>query len=325
MRLLVLTYNSTDAGAFYRATGVFPDLRKKMNIDVDIYEWSQLVIDWSVLLRYDLVYMFRPFNPVAVNLCRYIKSLNLPLWVDYDDNLFDVPPGNKHFLTYGPQTREIVKEILSLADAVTVTTEPLAKVMGKYSRNVIVIPNAFNDYLFNKRELRPKRSNIVLWRGSESHLYDIVAFQHAINKIAPEFLNWQFLFMGMYPHPLKESDNMYHLPDKDVMIYFQNCFNMAPAVLQVPLQDSLFNRCKSNIAFIEGAYFGAVPLVPAWWNVPGVLMYKDNESYYSLLKDALSGAVDLEVMNREAWQYVCDELLLSKVNVKRLELINSLV
>lgn len=118
---------------------------------------------------------------------------------------------------------------------------------------------------------------------------------------------------------------MYHVPDKDVMIYFQNCFNMSPAVIQVPLQDCLFNRCKSNIAFIEGAYFGAVPLVPGWWNVPGALRYKDNESYYSLLKDALSGAIDLEAMNRLAWEYVCDELLLSKVNVKRLELINSLV
>jgi hypothetical protein len=39
----------------------------------------------------------------------------------------------------------------------------------------------------------------------------------------------------------------------------------------------------------------------------------------------LSGEVDKAKLNREAWEFIMDVLSLSKVNVLRLEIINSLL
>ena len=100
---------------------------------------------------------------------------------------------------------------------------------------------------------------------------------------------------------------------------------MAPSCLHVPLHDNPFNRAKSNIAWIEGSYAGAVCVVPAWWNVPGALSYTDGPSYYEAIKSVIKGEVDKKKLNAEAWEFIMDTLPLSKVNVERLQIINSLI
>ena len=39
---------------------------------------------------------------------------------------------------------------------------------------------------------------------------------------------------------------------------------VAPRVAICPLKDSAFNRCKSDIAYLEYTAFGAVSVVPDW-------------------------------------------------------------
>lgn len=160
--ILFLTHLKTDACSFYRSGGIVHDLQRKTNDDITVAQWSEIRVDWSTIINFDIIMFQRPYSKEALDLCNYIKEMNVKLWVDYDDNLLCVPPENKaHWIYDSPKVKDNIKKILSLADVVSVTTEDLKKSFSEFNKNIWVIPNAFNDSLF-KRGLLPKRSNSVV-------------------------------------------------------------------------------------------------------------------------------------------------------------------
>ena len=326
MEILFLTISSSDSCAFYRSSGVIKDLRRKTDHNITLIQWDQVAMNWSLISQYDLIMFQRPFSKESLNLCGYIKQLGIKLWLDYDDNLFALNPENPTYHIYNnPEIQKNIKGMLKIADAVSVPTEYLKQAYSEFNKNIKVIPNAFNDALFFRPEEMPKRTNNIVWRGPEAHTYDIMSFSKEINKCTKDFPEWRFMFMGFSPWFLTDTTNKGHIPSLDIIIYFKTLLDMAPSCMHVPLHDNNFNRCKSNIAAIEGSYAGAVCVVPAWWNFPGTLSYTDLPSYYEAIRSVLSGEVDKEAMNKTAWEYIQDCLTLSKVNEMRIDLINSLL
>lgn len=330
IRLLFISPEKTDTCSFYRNGGIAPDLERKFNdCRITVAQWNQITLHWQVLLGYDLVMLQRPYAKEHLSLCEYLKNFRIPLWVDYDDNLLAVPSENKNFELYNPATREDIKKILQMADVVSVTTEALKQAFLPYNSNIKVIPNAFNDFALRNRIIRRGRSPLILWRGSDSHIKDILSMQGAIDKATLAFPQWQFIFMGYFPWYLRDDNraNIYAMGANDVMLYFKNTMLMYPAVLHAPLYESPFNRAKSNIAYIEASYFGAATICPDWdeWRKPGALNYTTQDSYFELLKGVVTGEINVEAQAEEAWSYIRSELMLSKVNVQRLDLINTLI
>jgi hypothetical protein len=267
----------------------------------------------------------RPYMKLHQDMCTYAKYMNKPIWVDYDDNLFALNPENRAFQTYNdPETQECVKSILKMADVVSVPTEYLRQVYTPYNKNIEVIPNAHND-LIQKRGILKSRIKSVVWRGPDAHIYDLMTYGKEINVITAEFPEWDFVFMGYYPWFLSESKNKGFLPALDIIMYFKKLSEIAPTVMHILLHDNLFNRCRSNVAYLEGTFAGAMCVVPSWWNVPGALSYSNGEEYTEAMRTALKGEVDTLVQNKIAWEYIQDCLLLSKINVERVNLINGLI
>jgi len=323
IKILFITPSITDSCSFYRSGGISADLSRKLNCTIDVVDW-RTTFHWQLLMGYDLVMMQRAFSNEAVNLLSYLKQMQIPVWADYDDNLMAVPPENPQFRIYGAESRENIRKILEGADVVSVTNKALADSFADYNPNIKIIPNAFNDFLFKNKSLNNRRAKLVLWRGGASHILDIMSQASSINKITEDFKDWQFLFLGYNPWHLAERNNLFYIDPMDVVVYFNHVKKMGPVLMQVPLQDSLFNRCKSNIAYIEATYFGALTLGPNWddWRLPGIVHYGN---YYESMRAVLQGEIDIDVNVKIAWQYILDELSLSKVNVKRIELINSLI
>jgi len=327
MKILALTPSATDTCSFYRSGGIFPDLQKKLNCDIRFSQWDKIILHWQELIKYDLVMLQRPYSSEHLSLCGYLKELQIPLWIDWDDNLLALGADNPKYELYDAPARENIKKMIGMADAVTVTTNDLKKAYEPLNKDIRVIPNAFNDHIFKRRELKSGRAPMMFWRGSDTHQYDVMRYSSAINQAMKNFPEWQFLFMGYFPYFLDQQNNTYKMGAMDVVYYFNNVRNFSPTLLHVPLFDSPFNRAKSNIAYIEAAYFGAVCLAPDWdaWQVEGILHYSDNQSYFDAIKAVATGGVDPIPMAKIAWQYVQDNLRLSKINVQRIELINSLI
>jgi hypothetical protein len=330
MDILFLNYDRTGACSFYRSSGIIADLKKKTGHNIISAAWSEIAMNWATIVDFDIICFLRPYNKPALDLCEYIKDCGVALWVDYDDNLLCIPEDNKATATYGSKdVQDSIKAILTLADVVTVTTEPLRDSYKEFNKNIEIIPNAFNDSIL-KRGILPARKKIALWRGSDTHQLDLLAYGAPINQAVNEFPEWLFYFVGFNPWVLNIIDNSLpaknkgYLKDMDIIHYFHTVMKIAPSVLHVPLNDCLFNRCKSNIAAIESAFFGAVCICPDYWNIPGAISYTTPESYFEALKNILTGNYNVEIHNQITWEYVMDNLRLSSMNVKRVEVINSL-
>jgi hypothetical protein len=268
--------------------------------------------------------MQRPYTKESLDLCEFIKLLGKKLWVDYDDALFHVNPENKtHLLYENQQTRSNIVKILGLSDVVTVTNEYLRQTYAGCSDNIVVVPNAFNDDLIKRGEIT-KREKMVLWRGGDTHIYDLMQHGTALNQTIESHPDYEFLFLGYYPWFLSKTNNKGYIAPMDIILFFDKLFKIKPSLIHVPLNDDTFNRCRSNTAYIEAAFSGAVCVCPSWWNLPGSLPYSDITEYYSSMEAVLRGEVDIEKMNAESWEVINECFLLSKVNKKRVELLNNL-
>jgi hypothetical protein len=324
VNILFLNYTKNDACAFYRSSGIARSLEKLSGYSITVAQWNEINLDWSMISNYDVIMMQRPFTGQSLDLIRFIKMFpRIRLWFDFDDNLLALPPENEAFQLYN-ENKENIKQIIGLADVISVTTEDLKQSYLPFNSNIHIIPNAFNDSIFHRPELKP-REKIVIWRGTKTHIYDLMSNGQAINQACEQFADWQFMFLGYYPWFLSETQNKGFLKGSDIILYFNTLFKMNPAVMQVPLHDNLFNRCKSNIAFIEGVFAGAVSVVPYWWNIPGALPYSNPNEYYEAMSFILRGEVNIESQNRKSWEYIQDCLTLSKVNKLRVELIKSIL
>jgi len=324
--ILYLTVDSRDTCAFYRSSGVLKDLRRKTDHNITLVQMDQVAMNWPFISQFDLVFHQRPFSKDSLNVCNYIKQCGIKLWIDYDDNLFALNPENPAYALYNnPEIQNNIKAMLKIADAVSVPTEYLRQAYSEFNKNIYIVPNAFHDLLFKRPDVMLKRTNNIVWRGPEAHIFDLMSHSKEINKATQEFPEWRFMFMGFSPWFLSDTNNKGNVPSLDIVIYMKTLLEMAPSCLHVPLADNVFNRGKSNIAYIEASYAGAVCIAPAWWNAPGSLPYTDDESYYEAIRSVLSGEVDKAKLNAESWSYIMDVLPLSKVNIERLQIINSLL
>jgi hypothetical protein len=109
--------------------------------------------------------------------------------------------------------------------------------------------------------------------------------------------------------------------------YFGIIRELKPRLVVAPLWDCPFNHSKSNIAWIEAVYSGALCLAPAWpeWERPGCLNYR-NAAEFSAAMDAVMSMPDAEVedLNLKAWRWIQNNVVLSRVNNRREKLVYKL-
>lgn len=329
--LAVMCPNQKDATSFYRALGPLGALRKQtrsLNLTFS-GEYS-----WSVMGLIDVLFVQRPYTKPHLILIEMARASGVPVWVDYDDDLFNVPTDNPAFKLYsGAEVQKTMIDCMKKASLVTVSTPPLRERFSKINSECLVIPNAFNDFLLETK--RPKsmkqRHPLVMWRGSATHTRDLLAFSGEIDALFAGYRQWTWNFMGYNPWFLTDKLDPKRCLVTDAMDpieYFEFISKIQAALQIVPLHDSLFNRAKSNIAMIEGAYAGSVTVAPAWeeWNFPGVLQYKNPAEFRSVMQLAMSDSKFPFSANADAtWQAILDNLRLSKINQTRHEVLQMLL
>lgn len=346
IKLHALIPNPVDSTSLYRGSGVISKLRYMMDIDII----TETNINWSSLSYSDILFVQRPWGKPFKDAIRIAKNNGLPVWVDYDDDLLNVPDWNPNRnMLYGieksdtpllinakmDQTNQIMFDILNMADVITVTTQFLKDKFSKWNDNVIVIPNAFNDYMFDFKLKKENEINkIINWRGSNTHSEDLLTLQEELSKIQSWIkennLNFIFNFIGTDAKNLKKLD--YKLQNHlDPIEYFHYIDRLSPMIQICPLKDHDFNRAKSNIAWIEGTYSGAVCLAPDKYlpefKRPGIIRYdvKDddfvNKMKYLLFKDNSFAYENY----KKSYNFIKDNLLLSKVNIIRKNIILELL
>jgi hypothetical protein len=326
INLLECLPSANDATSLYRGRLPLLRLQKQFSDQLMIYPYHKGPVTWDNILLYDMVFIQRPCDSHHFEVMKAAKRHKLPVWIDYDDLLCNIPTGNLAGNGYGPAAVKMIGNLIDLADIITVSTNALKFHLGKKygnKRKMKVIPNALDLEMFRTKP-KFRNSKNILWRGSHTHMQDLLEYKDPIIEVMNKNDKWSIDFMGYNPffitNELKNSTYTHPFPI-DEYIRKLSIFNYSICI--VPLDDCPFNRSKSNIAWQETTYAGAVCLAPDWeeWQKPGIVNYTDQNDFKKKLKAMISGKYDLKRMHQQSWQYISENLSLAKVNKLRSELI----
>lgn len=313
----------SSACEFYRGQGVFPWLK---NEGIDFFTVNGF--GWYQLMGVDIFFLRRPHTEQHVNVLKFVKSMKIPIWIDYDDDLSALDVSNPVAHMYmSPGVQNAIDACVAMADVVTVATPALEYNLKRMAKKVVIVPNAFNDYT-HTLATEPSKKNTIVWRGSMTHDRDFAEIQDALIEVLKES-KWEFVTMGHSMWGVADAcPNQYtNFPMSDLIEYFDNIRKLQPAIVIVPLVDTRFNRAKSNIAWIEGTYAGASVIAPNLpeWDSEGVLRYDDAEEFAENLRLLIRSEIDRHSLFRKSVKHIQEKLLLSKVNEQRLEIAQGLI
>ncbi len=253
-------------------------------------------MDWNVSKSFDILYVQRPYEKSQLEAIKIAKLCRMPVWIDYDDDFLNTPMSN---LSYPKvlEGRETLIECIKLADLVTVSTNKLKDVYEMYSKNVFVINNTLDDSLLTlSPEYVTTRQRRILWRGWLNHRDDVKAYEDQIVAQIVKHSEYTFTFIGDVFPAFAAYKNVEFLPEQGLLQYFQLLKKLEPCICMVPLESNAFNLAKSNIAWIEATYAGAITLAPNMeeWKQPGVSLYNSSKGDFGFKLNKL-------IENQEIW------------------------
>lgn len=187
---------------------------------------------------------------------RWAQEGQKKLILELDDDLWNIDPSNQRAFYYfsKPVLDRLTKNI-QVAHAVTVSTPELAEMVHHKTghQNIHVIPNAVPAWLLDHK---PERNHHVGWGGSPTHHGDFAQLRHGLKKFLERNPTKTFHCLGMnYAAWMRmPSEQCHFTPWIDSVEGFFRTIDYSVGV--VPLADTLFNRSKSDIKFLELAALG---------------------------------------------------------------------
>jgi glycosyltransferase involved in cell wall biosynthesis len=218
-------------------------------------------------ISWDMIVLQRQTSDMVLNLLYKFKQEKIILVYELDDDLFKIHPTSPVAKAYTPDTLKNIYEFLRKVDAVTVSTEPLKKVLNHLHDNIHVLPNFVNtDFM---KTLRKKKEDyyrndpiIIGWAGSSTHYIDLKVVVSVIKDILKIHKNVKFYLGGWSDCPLFKDINpdqiIYGSWYNNVLDYYRSLQKVDIAIC--PLAPIAFNESKSNIKYLEFASLG-IPVI----------------------------------------------------------------
>lgn len=221
------------------------------------------VADKVLLREVDVVVVSRwgvPSREAMTDTLRTFHRDHVALVWDTDDDLLHIPSDRTD---WHPELQEGLLWALRQADEVTVTTPHLAAQMSSENPQVSVLPNLIDpdDWTFRGGRPRVVPGLTIGVHGGLTHQDDWRVLHKLFAVLADRYPQVTFVVAGYAPPYLDEiglGDRLIKLAWAPISQYQDSvaCIDIALC----PLPDTLFNRSKSPIKWIESAICG-VPVV----------------------------------------------------------------
>jgi glycosyltransferase involved in cell wall biosynthesis len=237
-----------------------------------------------------------------------------------------------------------VAKFYGMADAMTVTTDYLAKRVSRFNKRVVVLPNSLDfallDYIhtlsddklykhtqyltkgqdkipLEKAQSILKDKIVIGWGGSPTHLKDLDQATSALKQICSENKDVVLVMMACTTDTLMKclSDEQWYLVQPvPVFKYHQVLSTMNWDMGICPIEDSVFNKSKSNLKFLEfssNRYPCVCSNVENYANtvvggVTGFLADNTPESWYEKLNALIKNEELRKDMGNKAHDFVKD-------------------
>jgi len=260
----------------------------------------------------DIVVFQRPDEEERVKAMELLKAMGKKIVFENDDTY----KKNDHmkFREEFKRRSHFLDEAIKIADLCTTTTEFLADEYRKLNDNVVVLPNQIEPDDWSE----PERNETDIVRvglfGSTTMNGDYEGIEDALGKLCKR-KDVKIVVLGA-PDPDKIAPDIKHLWKEEIDFWgrfdieghqtvhmhdvFDKLNSLKLDMVLIPRKDNYFNRCKSNVKFLESAML-EIPVIAQG--------FKDGLSPYQGTEDKKHMVI---VENDKEWYEAIDELIKNK-------------
>lgn len=288
-------------------------------------EWSELHlprksknIQLQEMLRADIVVFQRPLTKDKYEVARLLKLKGKKIVLDNDDTYrYDagVPLIMKQIKKAIKNADENLKEFARLADLITLSTEQLRNEYEPYNKNIKILPNCIDPDDWDE----PLKNNTDKVRigitGSIAYSKDYLVIKDVLKDLSKrkdvqlvllslpdksDATKWQ---QKIYKKEIKfwESLNVEKHPTVPINQYIDKLNSLRLDIQLIPRQNNYFNRCKSNIKYLESSML-EIPVIAQSFG-DGTLYEKDingENGRLAITQDDWQREIEFLIQNKEA-------------------------
>ncbi|UYB54404.1 glycosyltransferase [Xanthomonas sp. AM6] len=213
---------------------------------------------------------------------------------ELDDYLPNLPLKSVHREQMPKDVLRSLRRAATLVDRVVVSTPALADALAGLHADIRVVLNRLDPRMWGELPLTARTATggkpRVGWAGGASHTGDLELIADVVQALAGE-VHW--VFMGMCPERLRPHVAEVH-PGVDFERYPQALAALRLDLALAPLEDNLFNRCKSNLRLLEYGACGypvvASDLAPYQGALPATLVKNRFRDWVNAIRMHLADA-----------------------------------
>lgn len=221
-----------------------------------------------------------PSEAQARALVAGVRARGATLLYTLDDNLLDVDEDEEGFAVAQANHR-VAHYFLREADGLLVSTEPLAERLQHLNRHIRVLPNALDEQLLPAAAEVGKRLStqadaaaplVLGYMGTLTHAADLAIIVEPLRRLLHDFgerLKLQIIGVSQHRARLQALfGQRVELLDPGAAVHYEQFmpwFGQAARwdIALAPLTSRPFNRCKSDIKFLDYAAIGAAGIYSA--------------------------------------------------------------
>lgn len=279
-------------------------------------------------LAADILIIYLVIDIELFRLIEQRRQLGKPTFCEINDYFFDIHPWNKAYKSWSnPQNQKVFTSLMARSDAVQVSSKALAQRFAQYNPRIGIFANHIAQ-LPGPRSARRGHEMVVGWGGSAGHLKDI-------SSAAPLLMRWlaahpeaRLAIMGppSFEKFFKDaSPDRFRFEIAGSLEHYCK-FVRTLDVGIAPLLPTEYNRCRSDVKFLEYAAHGVVgvmqrmePYVETIKHGENGMLFS-NETELTAALDRLASAPALrERLAQTAYDYVRRERLLHQHAQERLK------
>lgn len=252
---------------------------------------------------------------------------------DTDDCYVEVPESNP--LRQRTLSWDFLQKVVTRCHAVTVTGKVLQKVLAFYHKHVFILPNMIDFARYRPRPREHDRLRIG-WAGGMTHVSDLVLITEAIRTLQKKY-RFEFYILGfaqefitvaenarkhlIHPDKLKDPFHRemvalaHHLHDINYELVFAVPYREFPQMLAAldldiglcPIQENLFNQCRSAIKFYQYAAVQTATVaskIYPYTDEPVLLAENTPQSWIQVLEPLILDAQTRERVTQLQYDYV---------------------
>ncbi|MBA4243163.1 MAG: glycosyl transferase [Pseudomonas sp.] len=233
----------------YRVIQPFAAMKTEGLIDGTL---SMGLLQVTDLERYDpdVIVLQRQIGDERLEAMRRMRKFSRAFTVyELDDYLPNLPLKSVH---RAQMPRDILKSLrrgLEFVDRFVVSTQPLAEAFAGLHEDIRVIENRLPVTWWKGLESQRRRGRKprVGWAGGVSHTGDLDLIVDVVRELASEV---EWVFMGMCPDVIRPYVKEIHA-GVDIEHYPAALAGLDLDLALAPVEQNLFNECKSNLRLLE--------------------------------------------------------------------------